>query len=164
MSTRNGMFILALGALLLGACGSGSSTTSTLEPLNAAEKSLVGTYRLDDFSVWDPGCAPMCPADLATWNGQMELRSDRTARVCIEMCEEPGTPRARCDREFVWTAEAAMIDFHSTDTSLPDVRQEWTAEGMGAVETHSFVPTNEPDAGLLLFEGGRESFRWVRVQ
>lgn len=156
-------FALVTASLLLTACGGGGSETVAVDPLNAPEKQLVGTYQLQDFEVWMPGTSVRGPEAFELWSGRMELREDRTAVVRMELCEHGATPTASCDRSFAWTAETSVIHLHSLTTAEPDVRLQYEAEGMGAMSTDSLLPTNDPNAGLLLLEDGNESFYWVRV-
>ena len=134
-----------------------------IDPLNAPEKQLVGTYQLEDFSIWEPGINACGPADFDTWTGRMELNADRTAFVCIQLCDQGTTPTVECERHFVWTAETGTIHLQGLEAGQSDVRVEWVREGMGTMTTESFVPTNDPDAGLLLLDDGNESFRWERI-
>jgi hypothetical protein len=168
MSLRGATLVFALILLTLPACGGGGGTDAGPVDgvfLNAPEKELVGEYRLTDFTIYEPGVAPYHPSDFETWTGAMTLREDRTATVAVELCEHAGSPSAACDREFAWTGDAGLIHFHSLDASQPDVLMSWGAEGMGAMETHSNLPTNDESCGLLLGgEGGRETFSWARVE
>ena len=168
MALRTATVFLGLTLLLLSACGGGSSTTDVipadpLAGLNGPEKELVGTYQLVDFTVREVNCVPCGPEDFDAWGGSMELRADRTATVAVELCEHGTDPTASCDREFVWTADAGLLNLHSTEPGEPDVIQEWVLEGMGSVTTDSVLPTNIPDVGLLLVADGRETLRWVRT-
>lgn len=164
MTLRNASLTLVILSLLLAACGGGgSSGAAVLDDFNASEKGLVGTYTLHDFHIWEAGTPPCDPVDFEAWGGGLELRADRTACVRLELCAQADVVTAACQRDFVWSADAGTIHLESLDANGRDIRFEWSLQGMGALTTHSLIPTNDPNAGLLLFEEGYETLHWTRV-
>lgn len=154
--------LAALTVLLLSACGGGGTYAVAADPLNAPEKLLVGTWALQDFSIRQPRCQACTPDDFETWSGELTLRTDRTATVRMELCEQGDTPSAGCERSFVWSGDTGLLNLESLSTSEPDVRLEYDLEGT-RLTTYSLLPTNDPEAGLLLLEAGTETLCWRRT-